>query len=500
MTGRDQRNNVLQKAITLYIDQHCSTQMASSKNAKVDLMAIKFGDDSRSYSNDSDEDEDDADAQANRKTGLGELKKYKITSSVLPNLDFQIDKGLILKIHTSDDQDNKDGKGGTGGSSSMGSKKVVTFSVRCKGPDAVKRVNGFIEQCYGWYKNELSKKVDKSRYMYVLMTKTLTTRSNDDGDSESSNDKTYKRYRLSDEKTFHSLFFAQKETLLHILHNFAKKSGRYAIAGYPHKLGLLLHGPPGTGKTSLIKALAHHTQRSIVNVPLSRISTNQELMDVVFDQRYSVKGEDVPIRLKFKDVVYVFEDVDAASKVVHRREGGAANRKETTTVTVTHSGADAEKRASGEEAESEAERNAIELALKASANENEAKGEKSSGPLKLADMLLLDFPDKLDLSGESAAARNAHTHARTPSATAPLARCAARRHAQRPYQRGREQSLRAPCSRPPAAAAFPPVPALIRLPLACSSRLRPLSPPLARPQAYSTCSMAWWTRPTGCWS
>jgi hypothetical protein len=27
--------------------------------------------------------------------------------------------------------------------------------------------------------------------------------------------------------------------------SFSKKSGKYAIRGFPHKLGLLLHGPPG---------------------------------------------------------------------------------------------------------------------------------------------------------------------------------------------------------------------------------------------------------------
>lgn len=35
--------------------------------------------------------------------------------------------------------------------------------------------------------------------------------------------------------------------------HFLHKTGKYAIAGYSHKLGLLLHGPPGTGKTSLVK-------------------------------------------------------------------------------------------------------------------------------------------------------------------------------------------------------------------------------------------------------
>jgi len=167
---------------------------------------------------------------------------------------------------------------------------------------------GFINEAYQWYLGELRKIEDNSRYLYEMQVR--------DGGG-----RLYKRYKLSDHKTFRSLFFEEKAILLGMLSHFTNKTGKYAIDGYPHKLGLLLHGPPGTGKTSLIKAMAQHTGRSIVNVPLARISTNQELMDIMFDQQYMVEGEEVPIKLVFRDVIFVMEDVDAASKVVQRRDG-----------------------------------------------------------------------------------------------------------------------------------------------------------------------------------
>ena len=87
---------------------------------------------------------------------------------------------------------------------------------------------------------------DKSRYMYVLLSEpvTFSTKKDDEegGSNGGDNDRKYKRYKLSDAKTFDSLFFPEKDPLLRVLEHFKNKSGKYAIPGYPHKLGLLLHG------------------------------------------------------------------------------------------------------------------------------------------------------------------------------------------------------------------------------------------------------------------
>ena len=104
----------------------------------------------------------------------------------------------------------------------------------------------------------------------------------------------YKRYRLGDARTFATWFHPDKASILSLLDHFQAHTGKFAIPGYPRKLGFLLHGPPGTGKTTFIKALAQHTNRSVVSIPLARVRTNQQLMDIVLDPSFKVPSPLAP--------------------------------------------------------------------------------------------------------------------------------------------------------------------------------------------------------------
>lgn len=239
-----------------------------------------------------------------------------------------IEPGLQFRqIQREDDDDSRNQQqGGNKGASTVNIRKLI-YEFKAENPSGDERIRKFIKEAYQYYVKKLESSQDLSRYLYILLKSKTPVGNNggDDGNSSNSN-RLYKRYKLSDEKTFETLFFREKKKLLTVIEHFTNKTGKYAIRGYPHKLGLLLHGPPGTGKTSLIKALAQHTGRAVVTIPLSRIETNQELMDIMFDQSFPVQGEDLPCKLQFKDVIFVMEDVDAASSIVLSREGASKRR------------------------------------------------------------------------------------------------------------------------------------------------------------------------------
>jgi len=97
----------------------------------------------------------------------------------------------------------------------------------------------------------------------------------------------------------------------------------YEARGIPHTLGILLHGQPGCGKTSLIKAIAHDTKRHVFNITLRKTTTQGQLLNLFFDENINISNslnETSVIAIPLDQRIYVIEDIDCMCNVVLDRK------------------------------------------------------------------------------------------------------------------------------------------------------------------------------------
>jgi len=132
---------------------------------------------------------------------------------------------------------------------------------------------------------------------------------NSDGDD-------FNEFPFESSKTFQNVFFAEKNKIVSRVKFFLENESWYAERGVPYTLGFLLHGLPGSGKTSTIKALANLTQRHIVSVPLKNIKNIEDLYKVFYGP--TINKKTIPVNKR----IYVLEDIDANSlkETVERRD------------------------------------------------------------------------------------------------------------------------------------------------------------------------------------
>ena len=108
-------------------------------------------------------------------------------------------------------------------------------------------------------------------------------------------------------KTFDNMFFEGKTELVKRIDTYMDNISLYKRLGIPHTLGLLLYGEPGCGKTSVIKAVANHMKRSIINVNLKWFKSAYALQQM-FHKPGAYDIDERPDK-----VIYVFEEIDCST-------------------------------------------------------------------------------------------------------------------------------------------------------------------------------------------
>lgn len=126
-------------------------------------------------------------------------------------------------------------------------------------------------------------------------------------------------------KSLSNIFGQQVKNVAQRIKMFQDDKEWYESKGIPYTFGLLLHGIPGCGKTSLIKAISKDTKRHVLNIKLHPDMTLTQLRNLFYSEQIKVytdannpmKYISIPIDQR----IYVMEDVDCLTDILNQRDG-----------------------------------------------------------------------------------------------------------------------------------------------------------------------------------
>jgi hypothetical protein len=104
-------------------------------------------------------------------------------------------------------------------------------------------------------------------------------------------------------ETFNCIFHSNKDKIIKDI-NRLKDIEYYKKTGLKRKKGYMFYGKPGTGKTSTVMAISNYDRRHIIEVPLNRVKTNNELEAIMNLNQIN------NIKFKPDNIIIFFDEID----------------------------------------------------------------------------------------------------------------------------------------------------------------------------------------------
>ena len=180
-------------------------------------------------------------------------------------------------------------------------------------------LKAFINELKRKYLYEKNNKLDNLKYYFDEHHVTLMKNSNDTIKfSTAPTEIVFKMTQFNTNKSLKNVFGNHLKLIKERMDLFINNTQWYIEKGIPYTLGILLHGPPGTGKTSIIKAIAKDTNRHIFNIKLYQDTTKSQIHNLFFNENVKVikNGQTETFTIPLNDRIYVLEDVDCDNELL----------------------------------------------------------------------------------------------------------------------------------------------------------------------------------------